>query len=336
VISADEGNQVIANYRKNDSHWVGHANIGSIENIEDTISEHLKLVLDTVDVDLIRQKKFKVVLDSNHGAGSILGRRLLTELGTEFELMGDQPNGHFEHPPEPTAENLQSVAAQAQQFGADVVFCQDPDADRLAIIDELGNYIGEEYTLAITLRNRLQQTAGPVVINCATSRMSEDIAAEFNCEIHRSAVGEANVTGAMIERDAVYGGEGNGGPIDPRVGLVRDSFVGIAQTLEALAKSSQLAKSNQTVSELVANLPRYAIVKTKAQVDPERLRALTDEIGNKYPDAGHSQLDGLRLYWPDRWVLIRASNTEPIVRIIAEAESDKVAQSMCDEILNIL
>ena len=153
-------------------------------------------------------------------------RKLLEALGTEYTILGDEPNGAFVHPAEPTASNLESVAAQAIEFGADVVFCQDPDADRLAIIDKSGSYIGEEYTLAITLAHRLTKEKGPVVINCATSRMSADIAQANGCDFHLSAVGEANVTAEMIRTNAVYGGEGNGGPIDPKVGFCSRQLCG--------------------------------------------------------------------------------------------------------------
>ena len=151
--------------------------------------------------------------------------------------MGGTPDGQFAHPPEPTAENLAGVLAQVIAAQADVGFCQDPDADRLAIIDEQGRYIGEEYTLAICVDHVLRQRQGPIVTNCSTSRMSEDLAAKYGVPFFRSAVGEANVVDAMLAHDAVFGGEGNGGVIDPRVVLVRDSFVGMALMLDAMAAS---------------------------------------------------------------------------------------------------
>ena len=277
VISADEGEVVIQRYQSGESAWVPHDKIGEIRNLDDTTSQHLDLVLQTVDVEKIRARNFKAVLDSNHGAGSVLGRQLLDALGVECKIMGEQPDGQFAHPPEPTAENLASVVEQARSFGADVVFCQDPDADRLALIDAEGVYVGEEYTLAVTLQHRLQSTQGPVVVNCATSRMNEDIAEAAGCMFQRSNVGEANVTGKMIELNAVYGGEGNGGPIDPRVGYVRDSFVGMAQTLDAMAGTGD------SIADLVGRIPAYSICKKKAQVDPQRMLKLFDEIRDEFP-----------------------------------------------------
>jgi phosphomannomutase len=232
------------------------------------------------------------------------------------------------HPPEPTAENLAGVRQQVTAAGADVGFCQDPDADRLAIIDERGHYIGEEYSLAICLDHVLAQRKGPVVTNCATSRMSEDLAKKYGVPFRRSAVGEANVVDAMLAADAVFGGEGSGGPIDPRVGLVRDSFAGMALVLAAMASR------NQPISALAGSLPRYEIVKRTASLAPGKLTAALAAVEGRFSDARADRLDGLRLDWPDRWLIVRGSNTEPIVRIIAEAPTaaaaEELARQACD------
>jgi phosphomannomutase len=283
----------------------------------------LNLVLQTVDVDRIRQCKFKVVLDSNHGAGVVLGRELLEHLNCDWRIFGETPDGNYEHEPEPTAENLRVTLDRLAPLTVDVAFCQDPDADRLAIIDETHRYIGEEYTLAITLDHALRRLHGPVVVNCSTSRMSADIARRHGVEFTLSAVGEANVSQAMIETKAVYGGEGNGGPIDPRVGYVRDSFVAIAQILDAMAIT------NQTISQLVANIPRYEIYKTKINVDRSGVTEMLDRLEKQFPNAAVSRLDGLRLDWPGQWLLVRPSNTEPIVRAIAEAKTLEAAKQLC-------
>jgi phosphomannomutase len=265
-----------------------------------------------------------VALDCNHGAGSLLARELLPALGVEPQFIGGEPDGAFEHLPEPTAENLKSIAERAFEFGAEVVFCQDPDADRLAIIDEVGRYVGEEFTLAITLRHRLRQQRGAVVVNCASSRMSAEIAQQFGAPFYLSAVGEANVTAKMREVGAIYGGEGNGGPIDPRVGYVRDSFVGIAQILDCLAAE------NKSISEIVQELPHYAIHKMTINLDRRHIDAWMAELESHNREATISRLDGLRLDWPDRWLLVRPSNTEPIVRAIAEARNEATARALCE------
>ncbi len=324
VIPADQGEQVIQAYRDFQFPGVSHDQIGTLTNLEDTTSAHLQAVLATVDAEAIRAKSYKVVLDSHHGAGSVLGRKVLETLGCEVQCLGDTPDGKFTRSPEPTEENLQETTQQAGDFGADAVFCQDPDADRLAIIDEQGNYIGEEYTLAITLSHALSSRQGPVVTNCSSSRMSADICQANGCELHLSAVGEANVTNLMIALNAVYGGEGNGGPIDPRVGYVRDSFVAMAQVLDAMATSGK------AVSQLAAEIPRYEIYKTKIEIEPDQIPSLYEALKQAFPEAEASTMDGLRLDWSDKWILVRPSNTEPIVRAIAEASRMEDAKQLCD------
>jgi phosphomannomutase len=325
VIPAAEGERVIEAYRQFQFPSVPHSQVGKLFVAEDTTSAHLNSVLATVNVDAIRHKKYKVVLDSHHGAGSVLGRRLLEALGCQWQILGDKPDGLFERSPEPTEENLQQTTSLAKRLGADVVFCQDPDADRLAVIDELGNYIGEEYTLAITLNQALKTRQGPVVINCSSSKMSEDICRRYGCELFFSAVGEANVTDLMLEKNAVYGGEGNGGPIDPQVGYVRDSFVGMAQILNAMAEE------NKTVSQLVGEIPRYSIFKSKIDLPKERVPGLLDALSNAFASAKISRMDGMRIDWEDRWMLVRPSNTEPIVRAIAEARDPQAARDLCQQ-----
>ncbi len=329
VISAPSG-QAVIDRMADEPEWVTFDQLGAVRRIDDPHKAHIERVLATVDVPSIRDRRFRVMLDSNHGAGSLAGLRLLDALGCEVVVVGGQPDGQFEHPPEPTRENLRSVATRAREQGIAVVFCQDPDADRLAIIDSSGNYIGEEYTLALTLKNRLSRSPGDCVINCATSRMAIDIAAEFGCVCHLSAVGEANVCDMMIETGAVYGGEGNGGPIDPRVGYVRDSLVGMAQVLELMAASGK------SIAELVEDIPRYAIHKARATVDRSQLPRINGRLKELFSGAATSELDGLRFDWPDRWLLVRPSNTEPIVRIIGEAADEQTTERLVAEAMHVV
>ncbi len=304
--------------------WVGHQRVGRVATCADTLSDHLGLVAATVNGQRIRECGFTVLLDSNHGAGSLLGRHLLESLGCRVVLIGGEPDGRFAHRPEPTAENLVGIAPLVPHHGAIVGFCQDPDADRLAVMDEAGNYLGEEYTLALCLDHVLRTRGGPVAINCATSRMSADVAARHGSACYRAAVGEANVVAEMRARKAVFGGEGNGGPIDPKVGYVRDSFVGMALILDALAERQI------RISEWVRELPRYAIRKTTVPVAAASLRAAFESLRRRFPEAAIDELDGMRLDWPDRWLLVRASNTEPIVRLIVEAPDPADAEQLRD------
>ncbi len=330
VIPEGPGRKVLEQYRQGTIDWAAHDKLGKMRSCDDSLTSHLEAVLATVDIQHIRTQKFNVLLDSNHGAGSLLGRRLLESLGCSITLMGDQPNGAFAHPAEPTAENLADVLAAVPTAGAVIGFCQDPDADRLAVIDESGRYLGEEYTVAIIANHILRSRQGPIVTNCASSRMTEDLAGKFGQPFSRSAVGEANVVDKMLETDAIFGGEGNGGPIDPRVGLVRDSFVGMALLLEAMADRG--AK----ISELAEELPRYEITKTKITVAADRVPDALDALEKHFGDATPDRLDGLRLVWSDAWLLVRPSNTEPIVRAIAEASELARAEELCAEAASVI
>jgi phosphomannomutase len=330
VIPAAPGRDVLERYRSDAPAWLPHDRLGSALRCDDTISAHLLAVLATVDAERIRKCRFRVVLDSNHGAGAILGRRLLNELACRLTVLGEEPDGQFAHPAEPTAENLAGVLQPVTDAGADVGFCQDPDADRLAVIDQSGRYLGEEYTLAMCIDHVLRQRKGPIATNCSSSRMSEDLAERYAVPFFRSAVGEANVADCMIAHQAVFGGEGNGGPIDPRVGYVRDSFVGMALLLDAMA-------ARQTrIGQLADELPRYEIVKMKIAFPPEKFPDAVEALKRRFPDAATDGLDGLRFDWPGRWLLVRGSNTEPIVRAIAEAPTAVEAASLCEAAVQVL
>lgn len=339
VIPKQEGEKVLEVYRQAEketsivSEWASVDRIGERTTIEDTTIAHMEAVLKTVDADLIRSKKFRVLLDSNNASGSILGKRLLENLGCDVVLCGETPNGDFLHTPEPTVDNLKSVFQKIVEAGACIGFCQDPDADRLALVDENGRYIGEEYTTAICCKNRLQkltQSGASVplnlVINCASSRMSLDIAKEFGGECFRSPVGEANVVDLMKAKDAVFGGEGNGGPIDPSVGLVRDSFVGMAQVLEFMARNEV------PLSKVADDIQGYAIVKRKVGLPEGGFAKIVTLLSEAFKDEEKNTEDGIRIDWTDAWVLARPSNTEPIARIIAEAPTEERANALCDQV----
>lgn len=330
VIPAGPGQAVIDRYRGGPPTWNSFDQLGECHTIEDTIMAHLSMVAVICDVDRIRERKFKVLLDANNGSGSVLGVPLLRELGCRVTLLGGEPNGLFGHPAEPTAENLAGVLALVQENGVDIGFCQDPDADRLAIIDENGRYIGEEYTVSLCMDHVLSQSPGPVVTNCSTSRMTQDLAEKYDVPFFRSKVGEANVVDLMKQENAVLGGEGNGGIIEPRVGFVRDSFVGMALVLEAMCNREL------PISALADELPSYAIHKAKVELAPEQVTSALDAIEKHFSDASADRLDGLRLDWSDKWLLIRASNTEPIVRVVAEAPTATAAQELCEATAKVI
>ncbi|MHB8952538.1 MAG: phosphoglucosamine mutase [Pirellulaceae bacterium] len=330
VLTAEEGERVVGRFQAGHIDWVDYRHIGSAQGIGDTTHRHVELLLAIMDPAPIRRRGFHVLLDSNHGSGSVLGQRLLNELGCRVTLLGGQPDGLFSHPPEPTAANLADICQEVVAAKADVGFCQDPDADRLAVIDEQGRYVGEEYTLAICLEQVLRKRSGPVVTNCSTSRMAEEVARKYGVPFFRSPVGEANVVRLMQERQAVFGGEGNGGPIDPAVGHIRDSFVGMTWILSAMASRAL------QVSQLAAELPRYEICKTKQEVARHAIPQALQALEEHFSDAQSDRMDGLRLDWPGKWLLVRASNTEPIVRIVAETSSLAESRRLCDEAADVL
>lgn len=331
VIPAAEGAQVRDAFLAGQPPTPAAGGPGEIKQLQYTSSAHLALIAELIDVVSIQAKGYHVVLDANHGAGAVVGRPLLEQLGCKSTILGEKPDGAFAHTPEPTAENLQGVTAKIVEAGAAVGFCQDPDADRLALIDENGRYVGEEYTLAVCVNHVLSQrkqdgSLGPVVTNCSTSRMTEDIARRHGAPFYRSAVGEANVVDKMNEVGAILGGEGNGGVIHPQVVLVRDSIVGMALVLEAMAAR------DLPLSALVDELPRYAIHKAKVTVQRDRIPAALDALEKHFTTATPDRTDGLRLDWPDgRWLLVRASNTEPIVRVFCEAADTQQAAATVDE-----
>lgn len=324
VLPAVAGKEILEAYRAGIANWKGVSEIGEYESIADPHAQHLANILEHYDAASIQPRRFRVFLDSNHGAGSLLGERLLEKLGCKVTVAGNIPNGRFAHPPEPTQENLVGIASLVKEGGYDVGFCQDPDADRLAIIDGNGRYIGEEFTVALCLMNALAKKRGPVVINCATSSVNHWIAKEHGVPSHQSAVGEANVVDMMRRENAVFGGEGSGGPIDPTIGWVRDSFVGMASVLELMARTGK------TVAELVGLLPQWAMIKSKMELSSERLLASIDKLKSRLEAERVSTEDGIRLDWSDRWILLRGSNTEPIVRLIAEAPTAREAEELIE------
>ena len=321
VLPAAAGRVVLARFEAGGPVVAGTGPRGRV-HADDGIADHVRLVAATVDVAVIRRHRPRVWLDACHGAGSRVARPLLEHLGCEVVIEGGTPDGLFAHEPEPTAANLAGMLPRIPAAGAAVGFFQDPDADRLAIATAAGHYLGEEATLALAVDAVLAKTPGPVVVNCSTSGMTALIAARHGVPCHVAAVGEANVVDGMLAVGAVLGGEGNGGVIDPRVVLVRDSFLAMALVLERMCAGPTLT----AVADLAAALPRLVMKKTRVDLAPAirgpGLAAALDRIAAAFPEARPDRLDGLRLDWPGGWLLVRSSNTEPIVRLVSEAEDE--------------
>ena len=288
---------------------------------------HIEEVLKNVDVELIKSKKFKVALDPINSGGSIIGQELLKELGCEVHVINGEPNGQFAHMPEPLEINLSSTASFVKEVSPDIGFVQDPDADRLVLINEKGEVILEELTVTLAMKSVLSRgKASDVVTNLSTTKIFEDVADSYGVKVHRTKVGEANVVEKMIEVNASIGGEGSGGVIYPAVGLFRDSLSGMALILELLARE------NKKISEIVSLLPNYIMKKDKFTIT-EDINKIYEDLKSKWSDAKLNTEDGVRFDWEDSsWVHIRPSNTEPIVRVFGEAKDENRINTIFKEV----
>jgi phosphomannomutase len=298
--------------------------IGSVTVDGDVARRHVESVLAIpyLDAAKIRARKFKVALDCVRGAGATVMPMLLEQLGCEVVAINMEPDGRFPREPEPVPENLKELERLVKESGADIGLAVDPDVDRLALVADDGRAIGEDYTLALAARLVLRHRRGPLVTNLSTSLVVEDAARVAGVEAVRAPVGEVNVAVRMRELKAPIGGEGNGGVILPEVHLGRDAPIGAALLLQLLVEEGR------PLSTIVASLPRYVIVKDKLPRPNASLDAVYGALRKAFPDASADTQDGLRLAWNDRWVHVRPSGTEPIVRVIAEAPDEAGAREL--------
>ena len=348
--------EISARFRRGDTGGVAWSKLGRVESDDSAVDEHVDRMLGAFeDAGLVADASalgagLRVAVDSVNASGAVGARRALEALGVEELLhLGAENTGEFPHAPEPTLENLSGAGGLCdgvRESGSDVGFAQDPDADRLAIIDERGRYIGEEYTLALGAmallegeRARAGTSNGCVLVtNLSTSRMLDDLAARYGATVRRTAVGEANVVEAMKSGEALAGGEGNGGVIWPRVAYVRDSVSAMALVLWLLSARGGGRGGKRVLSEIVAGLPSYAIEKRKVDLrSREEAQTAVELITRAYASEKLDRQDGVRVDWEDRraWLHVRASNTEPIMRLIAEAPSRAEAAKILDEAAGI-
>jgi len=299
-----------------------------IEREEDPFSIHQDKIARLVNTDIIGQKKIRVVVDPCGGAASPFVKDFLEMLGAEVICVNCELTEGFPRNPEPIPENLSLLCEAVKEHRADVGFAQDADADRLAAVDENGVPIGEEYTLALAVDYYLQQKEkSPVVVNLSTSKVVEDVAQKAGVELLRSRVGEINVARMMEENGAKIGGEGNGGIIVADVHTCRDSFSGMAYLLE------YLAWSGKKLSELRRELPDYFMIKHKVKASFREARVILNKIGQKFRQGEIQTIDGLRVDYPDFWLHVRPSNTEPVVRIQVEGKSEESAHKVFKQII---
>ena len=329
-ISGKDGAEMLEIAEKEDFNFAEVDDLGKYETRTDAFDIHIQKILDLpmVDAEAVKAKKFKVVLDAVNSTGGISLPPLLEKLGCEVVKLYCEPNGQFPHNPEPLKEHLTDICDLIKKEGADVGIVVDPDVDRLALIDENGEMFGEEYTLVAVADYLLRHKKGVAISNLSSSRALRDVARNLDSEYFASAVGEVNVVTLMKEKNAVIGGEGNGGIIYPDLHYGRDSLVGVALFL------THLAKENKTVSELRATYPAYYMGKKKIELTPEiDVDALLVKMQEEYKNEEISTIDGVKIDFPKNWVHLRKSNTEPIIRIYTEAFSQQEADELADKMI---
>lgn len=309
---------------------VGSSDIPEVITDDSAPRRHREEILGAVDADAIRKRRFRVAVDACNGAASNVARDFLEALGCEALELHTDPDAPFPRAPEPTPDSLGDLCRLVRESGADGGFALDADADRLVIVDEHGEALSEDFTVALVARHVLHRDPGPLVVNLSTSRMLDDIAAEFRCPIYRTRVGESHVVERMQESRARIGGEANGGVIDPRLNLCRDSFVAMAWLLEALAVEAS------SVSALCGRISRYHMVKEKLPCRPRDVAPWLRLLRYLFRDEELDLTDGLKVLWPDRWLHVRGSNTEPVVRITAEASTDRDAKELVRSVFEYL
>jgi len=325
-LDAGQARELLDIYHQGEYTKVSGGEIRTVDEVEGATDQHIKAILDVLGPLPNTAKPLRVVLDSCNGAGSLVGPKLLEALGAEVIPINVTPDGSFPRAAEPVPENLGALRAAVREHNADIGFAQDMDADRLAIVSEQGEPIGEDYTLVLAAMYVLQREPGAVVANLSTTSALDDVAKRFDCPIFHTKIGEVNVTDGMRHHNATIGGEGNGGVIYPRINFARDSLVGMALVLHLLADSGK------SVSELVDTFPSYSIVKEKMECSSQRIPSVLRMLRQEYANFPIDSRDGVKVTMPEGWFLVRGSNTEPIIRVVAEAKSQKTASEIVSKV----
>ena len=312
--------------------YVGWDRIGKIYSDPDGSKRHIEKVMNIpyLDVEKIKAKKFKVVVDCVNGAGGVIAPQLLRDLGCEVVELNCEPTGIFAHVPEPLNKNLGDLEKAVAAQKADLGFATDPDVDRLSVVDETGKCIGEEFSLLLAEKFILSKTKGDIVTNLSSSMASEDIAAEFGVKVHRTKVGEINVGKKMMELQSPVGGEGNGGIICPEVHYTRDAPAGMAVIL------GYLAERDEPISKLAAEIPHYYFAKNKIKVDPTELDNIMNKVPEIFTDYKLDTTDGIKILGDKFWIHVRKSGTEPIIRVYVESETAEKSEQICKETIGKL
>jgi phosphomannomutase len=330
-LSGARGRELLDIYHQGEYRRVVGSEMRPVESRPDLLGTHVRRVVDALGpLPPVNGRRLRVALDSCNGAGSIVTPTLIGALGAEVVSIYTTPDGSFPRPAEPTPENVSALCDLVRSSGADVGFAQDMDADRLAIVSERGDPIGEELTLVLAVQRVLARTPGTVVTNLSTTHRLDTVAAQAGCRVVRTAVGEANVAEGMRREHAVIGGEGNGGVIYPAINFGRDSLVGIGLVLHLLADA------RRPLSSLVAALPSSGMVKAQMTCPSQHVHDILRKIRRAYAPHRVDLRDGVKVLLDDRWFLVRGSNTEPIIRVVAEAPTEEAARQLADEVFEMV
>jgi phosphomannomutase len=332
-LTAADGTEVLAIADKEDFEYADVESLGHYTEDDTYNQKHIEsvLALNLVDVESIRNAHFKVVVDSINSVGGIILPDLLSALGVEYKFLNADATGDFAHNPEPLEKNLGGIMSVLKGGGYDMGIVVDPDVDRLAFICEDGQMFGEEYTLVSVADYVLSHTPGNTVSNLSSTRALRDVTEKHGGKYQAAAVGEVNVTTKMKEVGAIIGGEGNGGVIYPESHYGRDALVGIALFL------SSLAQKGMKVSELRATFPNYFIAKNRIDLTPSTdIDAILNKVKEIFADQQVNDIDGVKIDFPDKWVHLRKSNTEPIIRVYSEASSMEVADELGKQLMQIV
>jgi phosphomannomutase len=331
-LDAPTGDRVRALAESGRPRWVGWERLGSERREERALGWHLErvLALPELDRDALRRRRLVVVVDGCRSVGGLAVPPLLEALGCEVVRLDCEPDGKFTRELEPLPENLGTLGAAVRESHADLGLALDPDADRVALVDERGRAVGEEYTLALAARVVLRRRKGPVVTNLSTSRMIDDVADAAGVAVHRTPVGEAHVVAAMRELGAIVGGEGNGGVILPAVHHGRDGLVGSALACQALLDGGA------PLSEITAALPQYTLWKQKLERGTREWPALADALRRAFAGMAVDTRDGMRFSGAGEWIHVRPSGTEPVIRVIAESPGEPRTRELCERARHVL
>jgi len=329
-LTPNEYNAYMKHYTNKTIKLVPWNQLGSIHYDRSAIQTHIDKILSIIPTDDIKNSSLKVLCDANNGAGAIANPLLFDALGITYDIIESEPSGKFAHDPEPLEKNLSTIMTQMKSGHYDIGFVQDADADRLVLLDETGHFIGEDYSLGFCIDYILETestTGDAVVVNLSTSRVIEDIAKQYNTETYYTTIGESNVTQGIRHHNAIIGGEGNGGVIYPKVGWGRDSLVGMVLALK------HLTHTQKKVSEIVSTYPNYVMVRDKFEVrSRNEIDLFLENVKETFRNEKIDTQDGIKIMFDTGWVHTRPSNTEPIIRIFAEALTQEKARSFIQKI----